>query len=95
MSALSRRRFLQGAGAVVATAALGGAPAMARRRRPNVVVILADLLKLVAGTRANLLSLEHLREAVPLNVRETGVELTLETRGPEHARLVTRARQLS
>jgi threonine dehydratase len=45
---------------------------------------LAELLQLVAGARANLLSLEHLREAVPLNVRETGVELTLETRGPEH-----------
>jgi threonine dehydratase len=29
-------------------------------------------------------SLEHVREAVPLRVRETGVELTLETRGPEH-----------
>ena len=25
-----------------------------------------------------------MREAVPLHVRETGVELTLETRGPEH-----------
>ncbi|HEY1450554.1 MAG TPA: pyridoxal-phosphate dependent enzyme, partial [Solirubrobacteraceae bacterium] len=45
---------------------------------------LAELLKLVAGTRANLLTLEHVREAVSLNVRETGVELTLETRGPEH-----------
>ena len=25
-----------------------------------------------------------MREAVPLHVRETGVELTLETRGPGH-----------
>ncbi|HTA06146.1 MAG TPA: pyridoxal-phosphate dependent enzyme [Solirubrobacteraceae bacterium] len=45
---------------------------------------LAELLELVADTRANLLTLEHVREAVSLNVRETGVELTLETRGPEH-----------
>ncbi|MEA2207721.1 MAG: threonine dehydratase [Solirubrobacteraceae bacterium] len=45
---------------------------------------LADLLKLIADARANLLALEHVREAVALNVRETGVELTLETRGPEH-----------
>ena len=45
---------------------------------------LAELLKLIAGARANLLALEHVREAVSLNVRETGVELTLETRGPEH-----------
>jgi threonine dehydratase len=45
---------------------------------------LAELLSLVAGTRANLVSLEHVREAVSLHVRETGVELTLETRGPAH-----------
>ena len=45
---------------------------------------LADLLGLVARTRANVVSVEHLREAVSLRVRETGVELTLETRGPRH-----------
>jgi len=45
---------------------------------------LAELLTLVAHARANLLSIEHVREAVPLHVRETGVELTLETRGPGH-----------
>ena len=45
---------------------------------------LADLLGLVADARANLVSLEHVREAVPLHVRETGVELMLETRGPHH-----------
>jgi threonine dehydratase len=45
---------------------------------------LADMLNLVAAARANLVSLEHVREAVALSVRETGVELTLETRGPVH-----------
>lgn len=45
---------------------------------------LAELLDLVARTRANLLSVEHQREAVPLHVRETGVQLTLETRGRGH-----------
>ncbi len=45
---------------------------------------LAELLDLVARARANLLSVEHKREAVPLHVRETGVSLTLETRGPGH-----------
>jgi threonine dehydratase len=45
---------------------------------------LAELLSLIAGARANLVSLEHVREAVPLRVRETGVELTLETRGRGH-----------
>jgi threonine dehydratase len=52
---------------------------------------LAELLNLVASARANLLSLEHVREAVSLNVRETGVELTLETRGSEHTEQVRRA----
>ena len=45
---------------------------------------LAELLSLVAENRANLLALEHVREGVPLDVRQTGVELTLETRGREH-----------
>ena len=52
---------------------------------------LAELLNLVADARANLLSLEHVREAVSLNVRETGVELTLETRGAEHTEQVRAA----
>jgi threonine dehydratase len=45
---------------------------------------LAELLSLIATARANVVSVEHRREAVPLHVRETGVELTLETRGPGH-----------
>ncbi|HTQ67338.1 MAG TPA: pyridoxal-phosphate dependent enzyme [Solirubrobacteraceae bacterium] len=45
---------------------------------------LAELLALVADAGANLLALEHVREAISLHVRETGVALTLETRGPEH-----------
>ena len=47
---------------------------------------LAELLSVIGGARANLLTLEHVREAIPLHVRETGVELTLETRGPRHTR---------
>jgi threonine dehydratase len=45
---------------------------------------LAELLGVIAGVRANVIAVEHVREAVPLHVRETGVELTLETRGPAH-----------
>ena len=52
---------------------------------------LADLLNLVALARANLVTLEHVREAVALRVRETGVELTLETRGPDHTEEVLAA----
>jgi threonine dehydratase len=54
---------------------------------------LAELLSLVADARANLLALEHVREAVALDVRETGVELTLETRGREHTERVREALQ--
>ncbi len=46
---------------------------------------LAALLLCVAGAGGNLLAVEHVREAVDLQVRQTGVELTLETRGAEHA----------
>ncbi len=49
---------------------------------------LAELLGLIAGARANVVSVEHLREAVPLHVRETAVELMLETRGPGHTQEV-------
>jgi threonine dehydratase len=52
---------------------------------------LAELLLLVARARANVVSVEHVREAVPLHVRETGVELTLETRGPGHTDEVAQA----
>jgi threonine dehydratase len=45
---------------------------------------LAELLVSIARARVNVVSVEHVREAVALAVRETGVELTLETRGPEH-----------
>jgi threonine dehydratase len=53
-------------------------------RVPDRPGALAELLGLVGAARANLVSLEHLREGVPLGVRETGLELTLETRGPGH-----------
>jgi threonine dehydratase len=45
---------------------------------------LAELLSVVAHARANVVNVEHVREAVRLRVRETGVELTLETRGRTH-----------
>ncbi len=46
---------------------------------------LARLLSLVADSGANLLDVQHIREGFDLHVRETGVQLVLETRGPEHA----------
>jgi threonine dehydratase len=46
---------------------------------------LARLLALVGETGANLIHVEHLREGIDLHVRETAVQLVLETRGREHA----------
>ena len=55
---------------------------------------LAELLGLDRrALRANVLSVEHRREAVPLHLRETAVELTLETRGPGHTDEVLAALQ--
>lgn len=52
---------------------------------------LARLLALVGELRANLLDVEHIREGFDLHVRETAVQLVLETRGPAHAGRVTEA----
>jgi threonine dehydratase len=46
---------------------------------------LAGLLATVAEAGGNLIDVAHVREGVDLGVRETGVELTMETRGREHA----------
>lgn len=49
---------------------------------------LATLLGVVAATGANLVEVEHVREGVELHVRETAVQLVLETNGREHAQEV-------
>ncbi|HEY7077133.1 MAG TPA: threonine ammonia-lyase [Solirubrobacteraceae bacterium] len=46
---------------------------------------LATLLGRVAGTGANIVDVSHVREGLTLHVRETAIELVLETRGQEHA----------
>jgi threonine dehydratase len=45
---------------------------------------LATLLGIVARLRANVLDVEHLRDGMDLHVRETAVQLVLQTRGPDH-----------
>jgi threonine dehydratase len=52
---------------------------------------LARLLALVGQQGANLLDVEHIREGFDLHVRESAVQLVLETRGPEHAGQVATA----
>lgn len=52
---------------------------------------LATLLALVAERGANLLDVQHIREGVDLHIRETAVQLVLETRGGAHAGEVAEA----
>jgi threonine dehydratase len=52
---------------------------------------LARLLARVAATGANVVDVSHMREGIELHVRETGVQLVLETRGREHAQEVLAA----
>ncbi len=46
---------------------------------------LARLLAVVSDVGANLIEVQHVREGIDLHVRETAVELVLETRGADHA----------
>jgi threonine dehydratase len=52
---------------------------------------LATLLGVVGETGANLVEVQHMREGVDLHVRETAVQLVLETRGRDHAERVLEA----
>jgi threonine dehydratase len=54
---------------------------------------LAALLTLIAEAGGNVVHADHVREAVPLHVRETGVEIALETRGPKHSDAIVSALQ--
>jgi threonine dehydratase len=60
-------------------------------RVPDRPGALAKLLVVVAEAGANLLDVEHVREGVDLHVRETAVQLVLETRGAAHAARVVEA----
>ena len=52
---------------------------------------LARLLVLVGETGANVVTVDHVRDGVPLHVRETAVQLVLQTRGRAHAERVLQA----
>src|SRR3954462_15339971 len=49
---------------------------------------LVQMLASVAETGANIVDVSHMREGIDLHVRETAVELVLETRGHDHAERV-------
>ncbi len=52
---------------------------------------LATLLTRIAEAGGNVVHADHVREAVPLHVRETGVEIALETRGTDHSEAIIAA----
>jgi threonine dehydratase len=60
-------------------------------RVPDRPGALATLLEIVARSGANLVDVEHIREGVGLHVRETAVQLVLQTRGRAHAEAVSGA----
>jgi threonine dehydratase len=52
---------------------------------------LAGLLRIVADQGANVVDVDHLREGMDLHVRETAVQLVLQSNGPEHDRAIIEA----
>jgi threonine dehydratase len=56
--------------------------------RPGALV---ELLELVAAERGNVVSVEHHREGMGMNVAETEVELTVVTRNEQHCADLCRA----
>jgi threonine dehydratase len=54
---------------------------------------LAALLNLIAEAGGNVVHADHVRDAVALHVRETGLEITLETRSPKHSDAIVAALQ--
>ncbi|HEU4658691.1 MAG TPA: threonine ammonia-lyase [Capillimicrobium sp.] len=60
-------------------------------RMPDRPGNLARLLHRIADAGANVVEVQHVREGIGLHVRETAVQLVLETRGPAHADAVLEA----
>jgi threonine dehydratase len=58
---------------------------------PDVPGGMVAFLRHIAELDGNLVSVEHVREGVPLGVQETGVVVTVETRGRQHAARVIQA----
>jgi len=52
---------------------------------------LAALLELVAGADANVIEVVHIRDGIDLHVGQTGIQLTVSVRGPEHGDRVIEA----
>jgi threonine dehydratase len=70
---------------------LAGRRLVVLTRVPDRPGALAGLLACVAEAGGNVVDVSHVREGFDLHVRETAVELVLETRGREHADRVLHA----
>jgi threonine dehydratase len=62
-----------------------------RSRLPDRPGELIKLLELIARERGNLVSVEHQRQGVSLDLGDTGVELTIVTRNEEHCQTILAA----
>jgi len=62
-----------------------------RSRLPDRPGELIKLLSLIANERGNLVSVEHHREGVSLDLGDTGVELTIVTRNEDHCQTILRS----
>ena len=67
---------------------LAGRRLVVLTRVPDRPGALAGLVGCVADAGGNIVDVSHVREGFDLHVRETAVEMVLETRGREHARQV-------
>jgi len=68
-----------------------GRRVMLSLRVPDRPGMLAGVLATVAGERANVLEVHHNRAFLPGAIGDTEINLTLETKGPEHVEQLTRA----
>lgn len=60
-------------------------------RLPDRPGSLSSLLEVCAANDANVIEVVHIREGVKLHPRETGIQVVLEVKSPEHARAVIAA----
>ena len=70
---------------------LAGRRLIVLTRVPDRPGALARLLAAVADAGGNIVDVSHVREGLDLHVRETAVELVIETRGHDHAEDVVAA----
>jgi threonine dehydratase len=64
-------------------------------RLPDRPGSLAGLVDVCATQEANVIEVQHIREGVKLHPRETGIQVVLEVKSPEHALSVIAAAKAS